>query len=84
MFNVKRAAVLAVWAGLAAVPIVGLQAASASAGALPPPQPAKACQVKWIAGPSDGQYDAETAAAGGITEHPEGTVAWDDLTYRGC
>ena len=43
MFNVKRAAVLAVSAGLAAVPVVGLQGASASTGALPPPQPAKVC-----------------------------------------
>ena len=39
---------------------------------------------EWVVGPSDAQYDAETAAAGGNTEHPEGTVVWDDLTYRGC
>jgi hypothetical protein len=84
MFNVKRAAVLAVSAGLAAVPVVGLQGASASTGALPPPQPAKVCHPKWVVGSSDAQYDAETAAAGGNTEHPEGTVAWDDLSYRGC
>ncbi len=35
MFNVKRAAVLAVSAGLAAVPIFGLQAAGASTGPAP-------------------------------------------------
>ena len=84
MFNVKRAAVLAVSAGLAAVPIVGLQAAGASTGALPAPQLVKLCHPKWVVGPSDAQYDAETAAAGANTEHPVGTVAWDDLTYRGC
>jgi hypothetical protein len=84
MFIAKRAAVLAVSAGLAAVPVVGLQGASASTGALPAPQLAQVCHVKWVVGLSDAQYDAETAAVGGNTEHPEGTVAWDDLTYRGC
>jgi hypothetical protein len=84
MFIAKRAAVLAVSAGLAAVPVIGLQAASASTGALPAPAVAQLCHPRWIVGPNDAQYDAQTAAVGGNTEHPEGTVAWDDLTYRGC
>jgi hypothetical protein len=84
MFIAKRAAVLAVSAGLAAVPVVGLQAASASVGVLPAPKPAPVCQPKWISGPTDAQYNAEAGAVGGSTDHPEGTVSWDDLTYKGC
>ena len=80
----KRIAVLAVSTAFAAVPIVGAQVAAASTPPLPAPQLVQPCHPKWVEGPFDAQYDAETAAAGGNTEHPEGTVSWTDLTYRGC
>ena len=65
----KRIALLAVTAGVLAVPAV------AAAQPLPPIGPLKPIQVKWVYGPSGSDGTAEAAGYE--------TTSYDDLTYPG-
>ena len=65
----KRIALLAVTAGVLAVPTV------AAAQPLPPIGPLKPIQVKWVYGPSGSDGTAEAAGYE--------TTSYDDLTYPG-